>query len=853
MLKLSGSGGTVAAYGYVSSLTDAGVITCTLNTGSWAVNDYYRWQVRVRAGHQVYIKCVPKGIAGANHIVTRIRTTQNMSSQTVTTWETQGSAARSIPTELAESTASAATHSAVDTGASAPVSIGDVAAKYVVNFSPGAKTSPDGTRHLAMNWTQGLLNINDNLTIDGVEKATYVIAANDTTTANGGALTAGGTKYVLYFEPDESETELKIMTSAAWSSADRTKLKIGVITTGTDSGGSADGATTEAQIGWDTSSSTVVIEGPASTEESVASLFTGEYFAIDGIQAKHMLTIGSDLTADERFKFFTPTEPANGSTSHWFRGFTGASVSDTTGKWFEFDVANKAFNLYSGVEASKLLAQFTGTALTFFDGSSAGVVLADKLSEFTTTGLSFFNNSNGNKLSMFDGAGAHIYDGTTATPGSSNELVTLNAGGLELHDFATDNQGAGATLEFFAGASASMAKLFVFQSGVSGTNELHFTMEDRTGTNLAYNLVVGAQSNLKESFIKPLWDGLTYLGQPSAAVRTFKQLGLKEGLFLKGTIPTASVSGDSFGDSATDNMLYQNSDILYWDNHRLLVMDSAADSSLTDYWVFDVVNSSSAYRKFMYPSNATSDGTVGDSYSYIGSFDNGGTWTARALTAVQSYYFWAGDGSNSGPAFSFSGDSNTGFYRIASGHTGYSDDGTLRVNFGGHTFATTDSSGASTVNPDLSVAGSGAFSSYLYVGELRPVTDNVSDIGTSTRRFDNIYATNSTISTSDIRAKENISPSTLGLDFINDLNPVSYKWIDKREGTDKPDQTHYGIIAQEVIETLKKYGIDSLDDFGGIHRDGESYYGARYQEFIPILMKAVQELSEEVKDLKEKN
>ena len=160
---------------------------------------------------------------------------------------------------------------------------------------------------------------------------------------------------------------------------------------------------------------------------------------------------------------------------------------------------------------------------------------------------------------------------------------------------------------------------------------------------------------------------------------------------------------------------------------------------------------------------------------------------------------------------------------------------------------------ASTVTPEFSVAGSGAFSSYLYVGELRPVTDNVSDIGTSTRRFDNIYATNSTISTSDIRAKENISPSTLGLDFINDLNPVSYKWIDKREGTDKPDQTHYGIIAQEVIETLKKYGIDSLDDFGGIHRDGESYYGARYQEFIPILMKAVQELSEEVKDLKEKN
>ena len=68
------------------------------------------------------------------------------------------------------------------------------------------------------------------------------------------------------------------------------------------------------------------------------------------------------------------------------------------------------------------------------------------------------------------------------------------------------------------------------------------------------------------------------------------------------------------------------------------------------------------------------------------------------------------------------------------------------------------------------------------------------------------------------------------------------------------DQTHYGIIAQEVLEILKKYGIDSVEDFGGITHDGhpDTHYGARYSEFIPILIKAVQELSEEVKQLKEK-
>ena len=75
----------------------------------------------------------------------------------------------------------------------------------------------------------------------------------------------------------------------------------------------------------------------------------------------------------------------------------------------------------------------------------------------------------------------------------------------------------------------------------------------------------------------------------------------------------------------------------------------------------------------------------------------------------------------------------------------------------------------------------------------------------------------------------------------------------KKKKENKLDQTHYGIIAQEVMETLKKYGIDSVEDFGGITHDGgeEDHYGARYAEFIPILIKAVQELSDEVKQLKE--
>ena len=291
---------------------------------------------------------------------------------------------------------------------------------------------------------------------------------------------------------------------------------------------------------------------------------------------------------------------------------------------------------------------------------------------------------------------------------------------------------------------------------------------------------------------------------------------------------------------------------------RMLVMSN--DNALADYWKFDVSkDGSDVYRKFMYASNSvaggTVDGTVGESYNYLGSYHNGTTWTSAAFTGVQSYYHNAGDGALAAPGFNFSSDSNTGLYRISSGNIGISGDGTLRGQFGFHSQTIAPSSGGTTAYVSFSTLGNyglwGA-SGASYFGHVLPAIDDFYDLGGSTLRFDDVRATNSTIQTSDVRLKEKINPSTLGLDFVNDLNPISYKWKKKKEN--KLDQTHYGIIAQEVMETLKKYGVDSVEGFGGITHDGgeEDYYGARYAEFVPILIKAVQELSDVVNQLKEK-
>jgi hypothetical protein len=115
---------------------------------------------------------------------------------------------------------------------------------------------------------------------------------------------------------------------------------------------------------------------------------------------------------------------------------------------------------------------------------------------------------------------------------------------------------------------------------------------------------------------------------------------------------------------------------------------------------------------------------------------------------------------------------------------------------------------------------------------------------------------------SDERLKENIVDSTVGLNFINDLRPVTYKWKAEKdvptdmsyykEGSDKPckgfGKTNYGFIAQEVKSTIDNY---SLADGQNIHRvDTDGTQELAPAELVPMLVKAIQELSEEVEKLK---
>ena len=116
---------------------------------------------------------------------------------------------------------------------------------------------------------------------------------------------------------------------------------------------------------------------------------------------------------------------------------------------------------------------------------------------------------------------------------------------------------------------------------------------------------------------------------------------------------------------------------------------------------------------------------------------------------------------------------------------------------------------------------------------------------------------------SDERKKKNIKEDTLGLDFINDLKTVTFEWKpnhefpkhfrDYKETAEENEMTTgltlHGMVAQDVKAALDKAGVDT---FGGWSEDAEDGSQEIAQGmFVHPLIRAVQELSAQVEELKQ--
>ena len=96
-------------------------------------------------------------------------------------------------------------------------------------------------------------------------------------------------------------------------------------------------------------------------------------------------------------------------------------------------------------------------------------------------------------------------------------------------------------------------------------------------------------------------------------------------------------------------------------------------------------------------------------------------------------------------------------------------------------------------------------------------------------------------SASDVRLKEEVADLALGLDFVNQIQPRTYQWKENKEKAD-------GFVAQELQEVVAEHDASYL---GLVDTDNE-YMGVAPGALIPVLVKAIQELSAEVAELKAK-
>jgi hypothetical protein len=108
---------------------------------------------------------------------------------------------------------------------------------------------------------------------------------------------------------------------------------------------------------------------------------------------------------------------------------------------------------------------------------------------------------------------------------------------------------------------------------------------------------------------------------------------------------------------------------------------------------------------------------------------------------------------------------------------------------------------------------------------------------------------------SDCRDKTDITDSPYGLNFINSIRPVSYKFDDRAsysdgvnpDGTFKEDKCRLGFIAQNVISAEQEHNPNGTLLISNNER--EDRFSITETSMIPALVKAVQELTQRIEQL----
>jgi len=151
---------------------------------------------------------------------------------------------------------------------------------------------------------------------------------------------------------------------------------------------------------------------------------------------------------------------------------------------------------------------------------------------------------------------------------------------------------------------------------------------------------------------------------------------------------------------------------------------------------------------------------------------------------------------------------------------------------------------------------------FQFTDMLTPVTDDSYNLGSSARRWTAIYASNGTISTSDVRLKTAIKPLKYGLSELFRLEPIAFKWKEEKEDgfviPDAEKEYKLGFIAQEVQKIIPEVIVshewkEYEETPGELVKEETERLGMRYSDLVPVAIKAIQEQQGMIDNLEEQN
>ena len=128
-------------------------------------------------------------------------------------------------------------------------------------------------------------------------------------------------------------------------------------------------------------------------------------------------------------------------------------------------------------------------------------------------------------------------------------------------------------------------------------------------------------------------------------------------------------------------------------------------------------------------------------------------------------------------------------------------------------------------------------------------SDGNTDLGSSSARFQDIYATNGTIQTSDQNEKQDIRALTQA-EYQVAVSAKSliraFKWKSDVQEKGGNAEIHFGVIAQDLEQAFSNHGLNA-EDYGVLIRDqwedesGEqrTRLGVRYSELLAFIISAI--------------